>query len=307
MPVSGKGNQPQEEEEEVVRGEGTALSVILRAVQFNKFLKEEKYFSNVLQYFFFSKNPPRSKILRGAIPLRKSFHFLVCTRTMNPTRALERLTVNVACSEPITMLVLSDTHCLDTEEFYESLPPADILLHCGDFSNMAEGVHDLVPSCEHIKRVAHRYNKVIVIVGNHEIVKNQVSQEDLLGLLPEFYVRQGLVSYKDLNIYLVSFPEDAVLNNFIAPEAVVQVFVTHVAAAGSPGEGRRNVGSPNILRARTILQPAIHIFGHAHGRRGLYGAEPGSSLVEVNASMYDDESSLRPPYFITFNPILVVL
>jgi len=207
--------------------------------------------------------------------------------------------------ETITMLVLSDTHCLDTDEFFENLPKANILLHCGDFTNVVNSTEDLKPFCQRIQRYKDRYDKVFVITGNHEhwrhIHPNTFS--DMEELLPDIFVRKGLVSYHGLNMYLVSFPEDEVLKDFVAPPEKVHVFVTHVAAAGSPGEGGYNKGTQAILNARNRMQPNVHIFGHSHNHRGHWGTENNSTLVEVNGSMFDDISSLRPPYFLTFNNV----
>jgi Icc-related predicted phosphoesterase len=114
------------------------------------------------------------------------------------------------------------------------------------------------------------------------------------------YYREGAFAFRGLTWFVASFHEDAVCNQIPENVAPVHIFVTHVAALGSPGEGTRNKGSQAILNARNKLKPKIHLFGHAHSKRGHYGI--GSDLVEINCSQFDDVSALRPPYYLTISP-----
>src|SRR6185437_10653756 len=96
------------------------------------------------------------------------------------------------------------------------------------------------PFCETLARFRSRYEKVIVLAGNHELYKKQVTHEDLAALLGDMYYREGAFSFRGLTWFVASFHEEAVCNQIPENVAPVHIFVTHIAALGSPGEGNRN-------------------------------------------------------------------
>nr|CAD2179526.1 unnamed protein product [Meloidogyne enterolobii] len=65
----------------------------------------------------------------------------------------------------VRFVCISDTHN-HLDEILHRIPPGDVLLHCGDFTNFGD-LDELEKFNKELKQLPHRYK--IVIAGNHEL------------------------------------------------------------------------------------------------------------------------------------------
>uniref|UniRef100_A0A914MTP2 Calcineurin-like phosphoesterase domain-containing protein n=1 Tax=Meloidogyne incognita TaxID=6306 RepID=A0A914MTP2_MELIC len=65
----------------------------------------------------------------------------------------------------VRFVCISDTHN-HLDQILHCIPPGDVLLHCGDFTNFGD-LDELEKFSKELKQLPHRYK--IVIAGNHEL------------------------------------------------------------------------------------------------------------------------------------------
>ena len=65
------------------------------------------------------------------------------------------------------IVVLSDTHCMHDQV---DVPPGDILIHCGDFTNKGKK-EELMSFNEWLGTLPHPHK--FLIIGNHEAIKHK--------------------------------------------------------------------------------------------------------------------------------------
>lgn len=68
---------------------------------------------------------------------------------------------------------ISDTHSLHS--YFSELPEADVLIHCGDFMNTGIYKRELDIYQEWLISIAHKYEKIIQVGGNHDIMIENIS------------------------------------------------------------------------------------------------------------------------------------
>jgi predicted phosphodiesterase len=80
----------------------------------------------------------------------------------------------------LRIVVISDTH-----SSYPQLPPCDILIHCGDFSNKGS-LSEVDKFCNYIKSLPFKHK--IVIAGNHDVC---LDQKNYPLLRTRFHIHEG--------------------------------------------------------------------------------------------------------------------
>ncbi|CAE8740012.1 unnamed protein product [Polarella glacialis] len=186
----------------------------------------------------------------------------------------------------IRILHLSDTHMLhDAIESKFPLPPADILIHTGDFANFGKD-SELASANKWLGTLASRYKHVIVILGNHDwgccswpVAKAAVTAKDSSFWRSKFSNAHLLwsesVTVMGLKIYGSSWKGDQTLSyetGFGDIPSGTDILLTHGPAFGildfcdhGPWGSSKELLS-DILQAR----PRVHLFGHDHEQRGLW-------------------------------------
>lgn len=216
----------------------------------------------------------------------------------------------------IDLCIISDTHGLhnDLEKKFE-LPNADILIHCGDVSNVGYE-HDVRNFLEWFGNL-RQYPYKIFIAGNHDFLfeNNKLIVQELISETQEKYSKNGEIHYLEdsgVNIWGLNFwgiPVTKPFNNwaFNRPEDKLQqhwenipdntdVLITH----GPPynildfiSNKNEHTGSEslkdNILNR---IKPKIHCFGHIHNQ---YGATTIDNIKFINASNLNDNYRFANP------------
>lgn len=188
------------------------------------------------------------------------------------------------------IVFISDTHDL---ELVESIPPGDVLVHCGDICG-ANSPDVLFRFNEWMGSLPHSYK--IVIAGNHDFLFEQENQLARSLMTNVTYLQDEAVMVEGLKFYgspwqpwfydwAFNLQRGAPLKEVWAkiPEDV-DVLITH----GPPYMildktmwDNTHAGCEELLPRVMKIKPKIHAFGHIHEGYGLLKKD---NIVFVNAS-----------------------
>lgn len=176
---------------------------------------------------------------------------------------------------PVTVLQISDTH--GQHHLVTDLPDADIIVHCGDFTNdgTEEEVLDFLNWFIELP-YAHK----VFVTGNHDLcLWDAESIEDL----PE---NVHFLQDRSCEIYGIKFYGLAYRHPERRIPEHVDVLVTHEPPAMILDEGNGIHWGNTVLRNRVMqAKPRYHLFGHEHD---AYGTEEYSGTVFSNGASLDD-------------------
>lgn len=157
-----------------------------------------------------------------------------------------------------------------------ALPPADVFLHAGDFSNYGNGVEEFAVWYWRLP-----YAQKFIVLGNHE-GKDAVAQRPpavwrkLFG--PTLLDSQACaVSVRDERLVLFGAPYGA--TDFSAAPDGLSVLLTHEPPFAVLD---RRIGSAEIAAAVKAKGPKLHLFGHIHAAGGR--SETHDATLHVNAA-----------------------
>lgn len=183
----------------------------------------------------------------------------------------------------VRLLALSDTHTFFPE--LDTLPEADLLVHCGDWTDSGYG-HSGAPMRAveaWVKQAKRKYPYVLALHGNHDVgVRNRhwqamgaVALDGLTWTHPS-----GLTFHGVALTPAYDFPEMAWQWDHMTYEPEVEAAawqfgkVDVVVAHGPPwgyldrSETGRHIGSRMALEYIREHQPRLYLCGHAHSGRG---------------------------------------
>ena len=179
------------------------------------------------------------------------------------------------------ILALSDTHTeLPT---LESLPDADVLVHCGDWTNGGFAADEMGAVGDWVAAARERYPYVLALHGNHDIgVRNH--HWEALGVIPldgQTRVHPSGLSFHGVALTTAyDMPELAQVwdHMTVNPQAEAAAWdfekVDVVVAHGPPYSyldrviGGQRVGSREALRYIRTYQPRLYLCGHIHEAAG---------------------------------------
>jgi len=200
------------------------------------------------------------------------------------TTSLSRKTVRI--------LHLSDTHTLhNTIESKFPMPPADILIHTGDFTNFGKD-EEFASANEWLGTLKSRYKHIIALLGNHDWIhpetvpaswndpsywQSRLSNAQLL--LSENITVMGLsIHGESWKHGQRDFDPEGFAGK--VPDGI-DLLLTHNPAAGifdwcvNTAWGSSHELFQEVMRAK----PRAHLFGHDHEQRGLWQKSPEGSFV----------------------------
>ena len=196
---------------------------------------------------------------------------------------------------------ISDTHSLEAEL---TIPPCDLLIHCGDWSFFGKSEKAMDRFIEWFAEQPARHR--LLTCGNHEYpvqadpAKWRRRVRNATLLLNESITNQGIklwgspVSPVDGAFGMSSEAEREKLYATIPEDT--DILITHGAPKGIlSGEG----GCAALRRAVIRVKPRLHCFGHVHS---AYGVLPTKSTLFVNAAIMDEDGApSRKPILLNFN------
>lgn len=187
----------------------------------------------------------------------------------------------------MTILQISDTH--NRHQQLTNLPAADVIVHCGDFTDMGteEEVFDFLNWFIELP-----YPHKIFVVGNHDFCLWEA--EDIEDLPDNVHFLQDRGCEIDgVRFFGLAYnhPEALIPNN-------VDVLVTHEPPVMILDESNGTHWGNALLRNRILqVKPKYHLFGHAHD---AYGLEEHNGIVFSNGASLNDfyEMCHRPKLFM---------
>lgn len=225
-------------------------------------------------------------------------------------------------TQTLRILHISDTHNhLSGETPASLLPPADVLVHTGDFSNSGT-VKEYIQFNAWLGSVAHKYRHRIVVLGNHDVFKLRDDWDLARDLLPNatavpFFEEldvEGLRVYGSPWLYFQNggyatrkpFRRMPNLEHRFdeIPEGL-DLLLTHGPARGlrDMTTSEEHIGSRDLYRELMRKRPAMHLFGHIHEDRGT---RVHNGVTAINSALCDHDSSEgisnRPHLIIATRP-----
>lgn len=187
------------------------------------------------------------------------------------------------------ILAMSDTHGRHRTLTY--LPPADLLLHAGDFSCI--GTSD--EALDFLRWFTQLpYPHKCFVAGNHDL---SVLNGIISGLPDNCHqLNYSCVEIEGVKICGIPFIRKSTLSKLSQLEEGVDIIVSH-----QPPYGHRDVaphlghyGSPEILSKVAQLLPKYHVFGHIHAD---YGSVVSGETTYINCALQGERGAdlVNPP------------
>lgn len=204
------------------------------------------------------------------------------------------------------LVLISDTH---KQHAQLKLPDGDVLIHAGDFLGWGTAL-ELIEFKEWFQKAARKFEKVVLVAGNHDRILEQQpreAQDVLLDAVPNlFYLQDSGCAINGVKFW--GSPWTTEFQNWafmkrpgfdmdkaweIVPEDT-QVLVTHSPARGilDRGFGTTRIGCEMLahrLGPEGNLKPALHVHGHSHFS---YGQQEENGILRVNAALANDRNLL---------------
>lgn len=181
------------------------------------------------------------------------------------------------------ILQISDTH--NRHRQLTRLPKADVIVHCGDFTEY--GTEDeVLDFLNWFIKLPYRHK--IFVTGNHDIcLWDAENIEDLPADV--HFLQDCSCEIEHVKFFGLAYNHDERL----IPNDV-DVLVTHEP----PAMILDNSGSihwGNVLLRNTVYQikPHYHLFGHAHENHGMV---KDADIVFANGAVLDDNYNMRNKY-----------
>ncbi|WP_449022576.1 metallophosphatase domain-containing protein [Prevotella jejuni] len=186
------------------------------------------------------------------------------------------------------ILQISDTH--NRHQQLTSMPAADVLIHCGDFTDMGteEEVLDFLNWY-----ISLPYSHKIFIVGNHDLCLWEADGIEDLPANVHFLQDRGC-EIEGVKFFGLGYnhPEGLI------PKGI-DVLVTHEPPIMILDESNNTHWGNSPLRSQVMrTKPKYHLFGHVHS---AYGIEKQEDIVFSNGSSLDDY------YEVCHSPRLITL
>ena len=178
-------------------------------------------------------------------------------------------------TNPLRILQISDTHCRHKQ--LADLPDADVIVHCGDFSEM--GTEDEVLDFLNWF-IGLPYLYKVFVTGNHDLCLWDA--DDIEDLPDNVYFLQD----RDCEIEGIRFFGLAYNHSEKLIPNGVDVLVTHEPPVMILDESNNTHWGNVSLRNRVMaVKPHYHLFGHAHD---AYGTVKQNGIMFFNGAIFDD-------------------
>lgn len=207
----------------------------------------------------------------------------------------------------MTICIISDTHGKHKQI---TLPPADTIIHCGDFTSMGKE-HEIRKFMKWFSKLEQYKNKII-IAGNHDMMF------EYNGLLARSFIPDNVNYLQDSGVEIegikfygtpVQSPfcnwafnriEEKLKQHWEAIPDDTDVLITHSPPYSIMDniEGSNELlGSPSLYEeVLNRIKPKIHCFGHIHTG---YGIKIIDNITFINASLLNEE------YISVNNPVII--
>jgi len=210
---------------------------------------------------------------------------------------------------------ISDTHGKHAELNKILEPGGDVLIHCGDISNV--GTVDEIGAFVRWFACLEQFKHKIFIAGNHDFGfenTNPATENIILSILEAYpnvtylenseTIIDGIKFYGspwtlEFNYWAFNANLEQLKDIWADIPEDTDVLITHGPVKGVLDKTLEGIsaGDPELLQALKRVHPLIHAFGHIHEAYGTSTSNNG--IVSVNAS------SLNQYYHFTNEPIII--
>jgi Icc-related predicted phosphoesterase len=206
------------------------------------------------------------------------------------------------------LTIISDTH--GKHKAINKLPPADVIIHCGDFTTVGKE-HEVRNFMKWFSKL-EQYKYKIIIAGNHDKLFEH-SGHWARQLIPKnvIYLEDSGVDIEGIKFYGTPYqlpfmnwafqkPEERISIHWEAIPDDTDVLITHSPPYMVMDWGiwsEHHTGSPSLYKEIIErIKPNINCFGHIHNSHGIKVID---NTTFINASILDDD------YLPAFKPVLV--
>ena len=179
----------------------------------------------------------------------------------------------------MTILQISDTH--NRHALLQQLPPADVLIHCGDFTDRGTEAEAL-DFLNWFIALPHPHK--LFVTGNHDLcLWDAEAIEDLPPNV--LFLQDKACEIRGVRFFGLGYnhPESLIPDD-------VDVLITHEPPMMICDKSNHSHWGNLPLRNRVMaIKPRFHLFGHAHE---AYGTAIIGNTVFSNAAVLDDQYRL---------------
>ncbi|WBL26015.1 metallophosphatase domain-containing protein [Zunongwangia sp. HGR-M22] len=196
------------------------------------------------------------------------------------------------------LVSISDTH--NKHEDLQ-LPDADILIHCGDFTE-GGSKKETLNFLEWFSKQPHTHK--ILVAGNHDFYLEK-HQQEISNIIPNniIYLEDSGINIKGINFWGSPYTPSNVNWAFalergkrikekwnMIPEDT-HILITHTPPYSIHDESieYKNIGCEELLKKVVDIKPRFHLFGHVHDD---FGSKKIGTTTFINSSVMDNKSRL---------------
>ena len=177
------------------------------------------------------------------------------------------------------VLQISDTH--NRHQLLTNLPAADVLIHCGDFTDMGTE-SEVLDFLNWLIELPYPYK--LFVTGNHDLC---LWDAENIEELPQnvYFLQDRRCEIGNVKFFGLGYnhPETLI-------PADVNVLITHEPPMMILDESNGTHWGNLPLRNRVMeIKPQYHLFGHAHE---AYGIIVQDGIIFSNGSFLDDQYKL---------------
>ena len=179
----------------------------------------------------------------------------------------------------MTILQISDTH--NRHGLLQNMPMADVLIHCGDFTDRGTEA-EVLDFLNWFIALPHPHK--LFVTGNHDLCLWDA--EDIVDLPPNvLFLQDKACEIEGVKFFGLGYNH----SERLIPNAV-DVLITHEPPMMIRDKSNQTHWGNLPLRNRVMeVKPKFHLFGHAHES---YGTDVFSNTVFSNGAVLDDQYHL---------------
>ena len=223
----------------------------------------------------------------------------------------------------VKLVHISDTHGL----FYnpDDMPPADILIHSGDFCRKGTP-EEYYEFNEWLGKLPYKYK--IIVLGNHDI-KYMIDVEKINPLVeaPKRLFNAIILSSEKITIMgikiygiqwqyfhdwnydiLDEFKNDIDKYSFDHIPTDINILVTHGPSYNNLdlvdfkiNDTKINSGSKDMAHVISLVKPSLHLFGHIHESYGYKTSDYGTTFLNGSSVGRYPSELINQPHVIIIN------
>ncbi|WBL22034.1 metallophosphatase domain-containing protein [Zunongwangia sp. HRR-M8] len=196
------------------------------------------------------------------------------------------------------LVSISDTHNKH-EDLH--LPDADILIHCGDFTE-GGSKKETLNFLEWFSKQPYQHK--ILVAGNHDFYLEK-HQQEISNIIPNniVYLEDSGINIEGITFWGSPYTPSNVNWAFalergrairkrwnLIPQNI-DILITHTPPYGILDESQtyKNIGCEELLKHVVNIKPTLHLFGHVHDDFGKKNIGP---TLFVNSAVMDNKMRL---------------